>query len=51
MIVPNFVDGKNGLLDIRNAVIAEFEPVPVDWVKDFVVLLARSGIVQEDSVQ
>jgi hypothetical protein len=41
----NFVDGKNSLLDIRNAVSAEFEPVPLQWVEDYIRLLARAGVV------
>ena len=28
--ILNFIDGKNSILDIRNAVSAEFGPVPVD---------------------
>jgi hypothetical protein len=43
--ILNFVDGKNSLLDIRNAVSAEFEPVPLQWVEDYIRLLARAGVV------
>lgn len=43
--VLNFIDGKNSLLDIRNAVSAEFKPVPLAWVEDYVRLLARAGVV------
>jgi len=43
--VLNFVDGKNSLLDIRNAVSAEFGPVPLQWVEDYIRLLARAGVV------
>jgi len=43
--VLNFINGKNSILDIRNAISAEFEPVPVDWIKEYVDLLAKAGIV------
>jgi hypothetical protein len=43
--VLNFVDGKRSLLDIRNAVSAEFEPVPLQWVEDYLRLLATAGVV------
>lgn len=45
--ILNFIDGKNNLLEIRNAVSAEYEPVPIAWVRDFVDLLRKAGIVQE----
>ena len=44
--ILNFVDGKNSILDIRNAVSAEYEPVPVEWVKEFLDVLAKAGIVR-----
>ena len=44
--ILNFIDGKNNLLEIRNAVSAEYGPVPVTWVKDFVDLLRLADIVQ-----
>jgi len=44
--VLNFVDGKNSILDIRNAVSAEFEPVPVSWVKEYLELLSLADIVR-----
>lgn len=43
--ILNFIDGKNSLLDIRNAVSAEFEPLPLQWVEDYIRLLARAGVV------
>lgn len=42
----NLINGKNSLLDIRNIVSAEFEPIPVSWVKDFVELLQEADIVK-----
>jgi len=44
--ILNFIDGKNSILDIRNAVSAEYEPVPVKWVKDFILLLMKADIVK-----
>lgn len=43
--VLNFIDGKRSVLDIRNAVSAEFEPIPVEWVNEFIVLLDEAGVV------
>lgn len=43
--ILNFVDGQNSLLDIRNAVSAEFKPIPIRWVEDYLKLLAKAGIV------
>ncbi len=41
----NFVDGQNSVLDIRNAVSAEYEPVPLKEVMNFLELLAEAGVV------
>ncbi len=43
--ILNFINGKNSILDIRNAVSAEYEPVPVEWVREYVELLSKAGIV------
>ncbi|MCP4713016.1 MAG: DUF4910 domain-containing protein [Planctomycetes bacterium] len=43
--ILNFIDGKNTILDIRNAVSAEFEPVPVEWVIEYIKLLSQAGVV------
>jgi len=43
--ILNFINSKNSLLDIRNAVSAEFEPLPLQWVEDYVRLLAKAGVV------
>jgi hypothetical protein len=43
----NFVDGQNSVLDIRNAVSAEYEPVPLNEVADFLALLAEAGIINQ----
>ncbi len=43
--ILNFVDGTNSLLDIRNALSAEFKPLPLSWVEAYLRLLARAGVV------
>ncbi len=44
--VLNFMDGKNSLFDIRNAVSAEYEPFPLKWVEEFAGVLAKAGIIK-----
>ena len=44
--ILNFVDGKRSILDIRNAVSAEYEPVPVEWVTEFLDVLSKAGVVR-----
>jgi hypothetical protein len=43
--IVNFIDGENSILDIRNAVSAEFAPVPVEQVREYIELLVKAGIV------
>ncbi|MDW7761630.1 MAG: DUF4910 domain-containing protein [Acidobacteriota bacterium] len=43
--ILNFIDGKNSLIDIRNAVSAEFQPIPLKWVEDYIDLLVRAELV------
>ena len=38
-------DVRNSLLDIRNAVSAEFQPIPLKWVEDYIDLLVRADLV------
>lgn len=45
--VLNFVDGQNSVLDIRNAVSAEYAPVPLKEVVDFLALLADANIIMQ----
>ena len=47
--ILNFIDGEKSVLEIRNAVSAEYEPVPVQWVKDYIDLLAKANIVSIDN--
>ena len=43
MEARNFADGERSLLDIRNALAAEFGPVPLDDVTKFFRDLEKSG--------
>ncbi len=43
--ILNFVNGRNSLLDIRNAVSAEFKPIPINWVEAYLRLLAEADVV------
>lgn len=47
--ILNFIDGTRNVLEIRNAVSAEYDPVPVQWVKDYIDLLAKADIVKLDN--
>jgi hypothetical protein len=44
--ILNYVNGQNSLLDIRNAVSAEYSPVPLEWVKEYMMLLKEAGILK-----
>jgi len=41
----NFVDGRRNLLQIRDAVSAEFTPVPAGHVAEFFSILEKAGVV------
>jgi len=41
----NFVDGKRDLLQIRDAVSAEFTPVPAGHIEEFFSVLEKAGVV------
>jgi hypothetical protein len=43
MEARNFADGQHSLLDVRNALAAEFGPVPVDAVTKFFRDLEKTG--------
>lgn len=43
--ILNFINGKNSILEIRDAVSAEFEPVPLSWVKEFISVLEQADIL------
>jgi aminopeptidase-like protein len=45
--VLSFVDGQNSVLDIRNAVSAEYMPVPLEEVKNFLALLDEAGVIKQ----
>ncbi len=44
--ILNFIDGTRSVLDIRNAVSAEYEPVPVSKVSEFIQILAEADVVR-----
>lgn len=43
--VRNFIDGKKSVLDIRNAASAEFDPIPLKNVEDYLKFLEKIGFV------
>jgi Zn-dependent M28 family amino/carboxypeptidase len=45
--VLNFVDGKRRVLEIRDAVSAEYGPVPVEMVVEYLKALEKIGVVAE----
>jgi hypothetical protein len=44
--VPNFIDGRRSILDIRNAVSAEHGPVGLEGVENYILLLEKTGFVK-----
>ncbi len=42
----NFIDGKNSLLDIRNAISAELEPISLEEIKNFLDALAKAEVIE-----
>ena len=44
--VRNFIDGKRSILDIRNAVAAEYGPIPLKSVEGYVLVLEKTGFVK-----
>lgn len=44
--IVNFIDGKRDNVAIRNAVSAEFGPIPQDLVDDYLGACARAGIIR-----
>jgi hypothetical protein len=44
--ILNLVDGKRSVSDIRNAVSAEFGPIPTDYVKEYLQALASIGVIE-----
>ena len=41
----NFIDGKRSILEIRNALAAEYGPIPLKQVENFILVLERTGFV------
>jgi len=44
--VRNFIDGRRSILDIRNGVSAEYDPVPLKDVENFMLVLEKAGFVE-----
>ena len=44
--VRNFIDGRRSVLDIRNAVSAEYSPIPLQAVRDYIEVLKNMGYVE-----
>lgn len=43
--VRNFIDGKKSILEIRNCVSAELEPVKLKDVENYILVLEKAGLV------
>jgi len=43
--IVNFVDGRRTVSEIRDAVSAEFEPIPLSAVAEYLDVLARAGAI------
>jgi hypothetical protein len=46
--VLNFVDGRRGVQEMRDAVAAEFGPVPLEHVATYLSALAEIKVIAED---
>jgi hypothetical protein len=44
--IVNFVDDKRSVGEIRDAVAAEFGPIPIDVVADYLKACEAAGIVR-----
>lgn len=44
--ILNLVDGSRSITDIRNAVSAEFGPIPTMYVKEYLEALASIGVIE-----
>jgi hypothetical protein len=44
--IANFIDGSRSVADIRDAVSAEYQPVDLKMVAEYIDLLARAGAVR-----
>jgi hypothetical protein len=42
----NFVDGKKDLLQIRDAVSAEFGPIPAEHISEYFDMMKKAGVVE-----
>jgi aminopeptidase YwaD len=44
--IVNFIDGKRSVGEIRNAVSAEYGPLPINLVSDYLDACAEAGVIQ-----
>jgi hypothetical protein len=44
--VRNFIDGRRSILDIRNAASAEYGPVALEGIENYILLLEKTGFVK-----
>ena len=44
--IVNFIDGKRSVGEIRNAVSAEYGPLPINLVADYLDACAEAGVIQ-----
>jgi hypothetical protein len=44
--VRNFIDGRRSILDIRNAVSAEYGPIALEGIENYILLLEKTGFVK-----
>lgn len=47
----NFADGKRSLLEIRNAVSAEYEPIEIEMVETYFRLLEKAEVISLQKIQ
>lgn len=41
----NFIDGQRSILEIRNALSAEYGPIPLKQVENFILVLEKTGFI------
>ena len=42
----NFIDGQRSIKEIRDAVSAEYDPVPLDVIEELMDAMAQAGLVE-----
>jgi len=44
--VRNYIDGRRSILDIRNAASAEYGPIALEGIENYILLLEKTGFVK-----